>query len=126
MRSLLLELAIARTVLTLATLAVTLLKNNSATIPKASDFGQNGTTTQSAAEAYLAGIGSDLSSACGAAPSNVAPFATTSVPAWTAEQSARSSAKGQTLTATATASSGSASATATTRQRVKRAMSYKA
>ncbi|KAJ8293022.1 Ras-related protein Rab-8A [Rhodotorula toruloides] len=105
---------------------VTLLKNNSATIPKASDFGQNGTTTQSAAEAYLAGIGSDLSSACGAAPSNVAPFATTSVPAWTAEQSARSSAKGQTLTATATASSGSASATATTRQRVKRAMSYKA
>lgn len=103
---------------------MTLLKNNSATIPKASDFGLNGTTTLSAAEAYLAGIGSDLSSSCGAAPSNAAPYATTSVPAWTAEQSARSSAQGQVLTATATATSGSA--TATTRQRAKRAMSYKA
>lgn len=95
----------------------TILKNNSATIDKPSAFGQNGTTSQGSAEAYLSALAAKITPSCGTAPSNVAPYATASVSAWSAEQSARSSAAGQTLTATVTTASSSATATATARAR---------
>ncbi|GAA5874802.1 hypothetical protein JCM3774_003445 [Rhodotorula dairenensis] len=101
----------------------TILKNNSATIDKPSAFGQNGTTSQGSAEAYLSALAAQISPSCGTAPSNVAPYATATVSAWTAEQSARSSAAGQTLTATVTTSTAS-SATATAR--AKRALPLRA
>ncbi|TNY22580.1 glycoside hydrolase superfamily [Rhodotorula diobovata] len=91
----------------------TVLRNNSATIPKPADYNLGATTTDASAQAYLEAVEADLSSSCGAAPDNVAPYATGSVPTWTAEVSARSSAQGQTLTATST----TASTTATARLR---------
>ncbi|GAA5993053.1 hypothetical protein JCM10908_003080 [Rhodotorula pacifica] len=102
----------------------TLLKNNSATVEQPSAIGQNGTTSQGAAEAYLSALAAQITPSCGAAPSNVAPYATASVSAWTAEQSARSSAAGQTLTATITTST--ASSTATSTARAKRAVPMRA
>ncbi|GAA5942766.1 hypothetical protein JCM10213_002939 [Rhodosporidiobolus nylandii] len=99
----------------------TLLSNNSATIPKPSDYGINSTTSSEGASAYLAALAGDLTSSCGDVPSNTAPYANGSftVSPWSAEQSARSSAAGQTLTATSTTIS-SAAPTATVR--AKRAM----
>jgi len=89
------------------------VRNNSATIPKPSDYNLADTTTGDSVQAYLAGVESDLTSSCGTAPANAAPYTTGAFPTWTAEVSARSSAQGQTLTATST----TASATATSRKR---------
>ncbi|GAA6046950.1 hypothetical protein JCM3770_003446 [Rhodotorula araucariae] len=96
---------------------ITLLRNNTKTIPKPSDYGITDTTTGSAAEAYLSAIAADLSSSCGAAPDNVAPFASTPFPTWTAEVNARSSAQGKTLTATSTVTSATTTGTARRQKR---------
>lgn len=101
---------------------MTLIGNNSATIDKPSAFGQNGTTTLDGADAYLSGLAAQISPSCGPAPSNVAPYATGSVSSWSAEQSARTSAAGQTMTATVTTSTASATATSTATARAKRAV----
>ncbi|GAA5921970.1 hypothetical protein JCM3775_003439 [Rhodotorula graminis] len=91
----------------------TIVRNNSATIPKPSDFNLADTTTGDSVQAYLAGVEGDLTSSCGTAPANAAPYTSGAFPTWTAEVSARSSAQGQTLTATST----TASTTATSRKR---------
>ncbi|BGP50348.1 hypothetical protein JCM10450v2_006267 [Rhodotorula kratochvilovae] len=97
---------------------ITLLRNNTETIPKPSNYGLTDTTTGSAAEEYLSALAAELSASCGPQPDNAAPFMDTPFPTWTAEVNARSSAQGQTLTATST----TATTTATARSRHKRAV----
>ncbi|GAA5969427.1 hypothetical protein JCM11641_008113 [Rhodosporidiobolus odoratus] len=99
----------------------TLLSNNSATIPKPSDYSINSTTTGDGAQAFLQALTAELTSSCGDTPADVAPYANGSFPVatWSAEVGARSSAAGDKLTATSTTISTDAP-TATVR--VKRAM----
>ncbi|GJN92480.1 hypothetical protein Rhopal_005510-T1 [Rhodotorula paludigena] len=89
---------------------VTLLQNSSSVIPKPSDYGSAQTTSLEGTQSFLQSVASDLDSSCGTAPSNVAPYNSGDVPAWTAEVSARSSAQGQTLTATSTTATTTATA----------------
>ncbi|GAA6003866.1 hypothetical protein JCM10207_006441 [Rhodosporidiobolus poonsookiae] len=96
---------------------ITLLGNSSTVIPSPSDYGLNGTTSSQNAQAYLQALTDELTSSCGSVPDNVAPYAgTATVSSWVAEQSARSSAAGQTLTATETTAT-SAAPTATVRHK---------
>ncbi|GAA5894432.1 hypothetical protein JCM6882_004819 [Rhodosporidiobolus microsporus] len=84
----------------------TLLANNSATIPKPSDYNIESTTTLEGTQAFLEALAADLTSSCGDTPSNAAPYSEgISVQTWSAEVSARSSAMGETLSATSTTAS---------------------
>ncbi|GAA5833996.1 hypothetical protein JCM3766R1_002490 [Sporobolomyces carnicolor] len=108
----------------------TLLANNSATLPKPSDYGiANGTTSAGSAAEFVSALQNELTSSCGAVPANVAPYSNGSfqVATWTVEQSARTSASGQTLTGTSTSLPlPTTTATATARaRRVKRTMPIK-
>ncbi|GAA5938853.1 glycoside hydrolase family 5 protein [Sporobolomyces koalae] len=82
----------------------TLLANNSATIPKPSDYGINGTNSAANADAFISALQGELTSSCGTVPSDVSPFSNGSFPvsSWTVEQNARTSAQGKTLTGTST------------------------
>ncbi|GAA5860760.1 hypothetical protein JCM5353_008005, partial [Sporobolomyces roseus] len=96
----------------------TLLANSSSTLPKPSDYGINGTTTDGNAAAFISALQGELTSSCGNVPSNAAPYSNGSfeVSQWTAEQNVRSQEQGKTLTGTSTSLSlPTASATATSR-----------
>lgn len=92
---------------------ITLVNNATGTIPTPSSFNLENTTTLSNAEAYL----SALTSTCGDAPANVAPYPAATV-TWTEEINARSAVATQTLVATSI--SDAPSSTVTTRNRKKR------
>ncbi|GAA5952112.1 hypothetical protein JCM3765_005198 [Sporobolomyces pararoseus] len=82
----------------------TLLANNSATLPKPSDYGINGTTSDGNAAAFINALQAELTSSCGSVPDNVSPYQNGSFPvsSWTVEQNARTSAQGMTITGTST------------------------
>lgn len=92
---------------------ITLVNNATGTIPTPASFGLENTTTLSNAEAYL----SSLTSTCGEAPADVAPYPVATV-TWTEEINARSAVATQTLVATSI--SDAPSSTVTTRNRKKR------
>lgn len=92
---------------------ITLVNNATGTIPTPSSFNLENTTTLSNAEAYL----SALSSTCGEAPANVAPYPAATV-TWTEEINARSAVATSTLVATSI--SDAPSSTVTARNRKKR------
>ncbi|KAI5478320.1 Glycoside hydrolase, family 5 [Pseudohyphozyma bogoriensis] len=94
----------------------TVLTNTTGTIPVPSDAGLANTTTRANAVAYLG----DLTSNCGAAPANVAPYVNASITpvTWSKEIAAQSSDATVILSATSTISS--AVSTVTSRKRSKR------
>ncbi|GAA5885766.1 hypothetical protein JCM16303_006055 [Sporobolomyces ruberrimus] len=106
----------------------TLLANNSATLPNPSDYGidVNSSTSDARGQAFISALQGELTSSCGAIPSNVSPYQNGSftVNDWTVEQSIRSEAQGKTLTGTSTSLPlPTATATTTARaRRVKRTM----
>ena len=97
---------------------MTLLNNATDTIPKPSDFGITNTTTKANTDAYLAA----LTSNCGAAPANAAPYPAASQ-SWDVRNAAESSVVSLQLTATRISDVAQETQQARRRNRMKRSFS---